>query len=139
MRASLSAFVLLALAGCGSSDNRGVVTGTLLKGGKPYTFDAVGLPPGDKGIVIVFESVGGTPTSNGASFDPKAGTFKVPGPKGKGLAAGSYRISIHRGAHGSPDEFKGAFGKKDSPLKAELPGKPVDLTIDLDAKTVKAN
>ena len=139
LRLSLSALVLFALVGCTSGPKPVAVTGTLLKGGKPYTFTAQGLPPGDPGFRLGFSSLGSggeMGDSLFAIFSPADGTFKVGGPDGKGILPGKYRISVSKGAMGRPDEFKEAFSRDKSPLTVVIPAaSSVAIEVDLDKKT----
>src|SRR4051794_40059292 len=97
------AFLLLLLAlisGCGTPDKAVAVSGTVLKDGKPFTFAAEGLPPGDPGFRLGFVTLGGGDKPGDASyarFSPTDGTFQVSGPKGKGLPPGKYRITVQKG------------------------------------------
>ena len=129
----------LALVGCASSEKSVAITGTVLKGGKPYVFSAQGLPPGDPGLRLGFSSLGsgGTPGDTAfAVYSPADGTFNVNGPKGKGIPPGKYRISVAKGAMGRPDEFKDAFSRDNSPLTVEIPASgSANVEVDLDKKT----
>lgn len=64
------------------------------------------------------------------------GTFRVPGNKNKGIPPGKYRIALHKGAFGSPDELKKAFTAEKSPLSVEIPAaKSVRVDADVGKKT----
>jgi hypothetical protein len=85
----------LAVAGCGSN-NRVQVEGVLLKSGSPLT------PPEGASNQMVFVAMdvkGDSDKSIGAN-EPFAadvnddGTFNVPGPNGKGIPPGKYRVSV---------------------------------------------
>lgn len=135
--------VLVALVwvvGCGSAEKTVAVRGSVLKGGKAYTFSTQGLPPGDRGIRLEFiaQSSQGAGERHSAAYKADDGTFKVSKGNTTGLPPGMYRISVHRGAFGGTDEFKGVFSPEKTPLKVEIPASAssVEVTIDLDAKTV---
>jgi hypothetical protein len=129
----------LALAGCASAKKGVAVTGTLVKGEKPYTFSAQGLPPGDPGLRLGFSSLGSGGVMGDTSFavySPADGTFKVNGPDGQGLPPGKYRISVAKAAMGRPDELKDAFSRDKSPLTVDIPASsPVNIEVNLDKKT----
>jgi hypothetical protein len=157
-----SVVVLTALAlacfGCGNS-NAIKVSGKLLQGGHPY------VPPAGQRVVITLYVVDAKDASGTALpaqepfqsyYDPKDGTFTVPGPDGHGIPPGKYRISIFQGltregeskAHaeqkGSPrnappidretDFLKGAFGPSTSPIVREVT-EGAELIVDLDKET----
>jgi hypothetical protein len=127
------------MIGCGSAEKTVAVRGSVQKGGKPYTFTTQGLPPGDTGFRLEFtaQTAQGAGERFSAAFNAADGTFKVSKANATGLPAGTYRISLHRGAFGGTDEFKGAFSAEKTPLKVEIPASAsgVEITIDLDAKT----
>jgi len=131
--------VFFLLLGCAAGEKTVAVQGTVVKGGKPYTFSTQGLPPGDEGFRLQFipQTAQGAGERFSAVFRPDDGTFRVSKANTGGLPPGSYRISLHRGAFGSADEFKGAFSPDKSPLKVEIPANAsrVEITIDLDSKT----
>ena len=139
LRLSLSALALCAFVGCSSGPKPVPVTGTLLKGGKPFTFSAQGLPPGDPGFRLGFSAFGSGGTMGDSFFaiySPADGTFKVGGPDGKGIVPGKYRISVSKGAMGQPDELKDAFSRDKSPLTVDIPAaSSAVVEVDLDKKT----
>jgi hypothetical protein len=92
-------------------------------------------------------------------YDPKDGTFVVPGPDGYGIPPGKYRISIFQGLtregesmaleerkgtsrkapviNRETDFFKGFFGPTTSPIVREVtPG--AELVVDLDKESPPA-
>ena len=96
MRRSLGLWIVLSalcLAGCGHSD-RIWVTGTLQKGGEIYQ------PPESRKLGLYFcpieETVSGKPAGDieMADYDPRDGSFTVPGAEGYGIPPGKYRIAI---------------------------------------------
>lgn len=150
--ALLAAPLVLALAGpgCGSSDAVRV-GGKLLKGGNPYT------PPSGQRIGVTFYAVeakdaAGKAVPAGepypAQFNPADGTFTVPGPDGRGIPRGKYRVAISRqkgrGTVEAPkrrgakpfdretDLFQNQFGPDTSPIVREIAA-PSDLVVDLDS------
>jgi hypothetical protein len=135
--------VFCLILGCAAGEKTVAVQGTVVKGGKPYTFTTQGLPPGDEGFRLQFiaQTAQGAGERFSAVFRPEDGTFRVSKANSGGLPPGTYRISLHRGAFGSADEFKGAFSPEKSPLKVEIPAtvSQIEITIDLDSKktTVK--
>jgi hypothetical protein len=94
-----------------------------------------------------------------AYYDPKDGTFVVPGPDGYGIPPGKYRISIFQGltregegkinnerkgrSRKAPridretDFFKDLFGPTSSPIVREIT-QGVELIVDLDKETPAA-
>ena len=119
------------LAGCGGGykPKQGVVvTGTVLKGGKPME-----VPRQDVGFghleVRLVPAVGG-PVS---TYAEKDGTFKIVG-AGDGIPPGSYRLAVSLQDNGwNSDGLKGAFSDKDSPIKVEVPKEKLGGTFDLGA------
>src|SRR5262249_27811671 len=92
----LMMFTLPMLIGCGSS-NTIWVTGKLLKGGSPFT------PPEGRSNQVVLiamdvkDDAGKTVGNNepyAAVVNPADATFEVPGPEGRGIPPGKYRISV---------------------------------------------
>ena len=145
----------LACYGCEKS-NAIKVTGKLLQAGKPY------VPPTGQRVVLTLHAVEAKDGYGNAIpaqepfasyYDPKEGTFEVPGPDGYGISPGKYRISIFQGLtregenraikeyKGNPrkgagidretDFLKDMFGEKTSPIVREVaPG--AELIVDLD-------
>jgi hypothetical protein len=151
----------VAVSGCGSS-NTIWVTGKLLKGGAAYT-----APEGQKlGVVLYAMEVKdetGNPIPAGepyaAVLNPTAATFTVPGPDGRGIHPGTYRISVvqtmirdalanapkpKRGQVGigrETDMLKNQFGPATSPIIQELKSSG-EISVDLgraDAMTEAPN
>jgi hypothetical protein len=155
MRRTLWTLALLtippALAGCGPGGTIRV-TGALLKGGAPYK------APAGQTLNLTFyalevtDAAGKTAKVNNEPYaavvSPDDGTFSVPGPEGRGIPPGKYRIALVRKmkrealeAEPAPrgkaaldrdtDLNKGAFGPERSPIVRELTTS-CDLAIDLD-------
>ena len=89
----------LACFGCGNS-NAIKVTGKLLQAGQPY------VPPAGQRVVVTLYVVDVKDASEKripaqepfhGYYDPKDGTFVVPGPDGHGIPPGQYRILIFQG------------------------------------------
>jgi hypothetical protein len=84
---------VVCFAGCGSGDNIWV-TGMLQKGGEMYK------PPDGHKLALYFCPMPGeasaTPTGDVemADYDPRDGSFTVPGRDGNGIPRGRYRIAI---------------------------------------------
>jgi hypothetical protein len=156
MRAIVRALVVVsgfALAGCGSS-NRVQVQGVLLRGGSPLR------PPEGASNQVVFvamEVKGDSGKSIGANepfaavVNEEDGTFEVPGPDGRGIPPGKYRVSVtqkYRTKHTvEKPKMRGAapidrdtdllgdrYGPTSSPIVVEVTT-PEKLTIDLDRPT----
>ena len=96
MRRSLGLWLVLSavcVAGCGHGD-RIWVTGTLQKGGEIYK------PPETRKLALYFcpieETVSGKAAGDieMADYDPRDGSFTVPGSEGYGILPGKYRIAI---------------------------------------------
>jgi hypothetical protein len=84
---------VVCLAGCGSGDNIWV-TGMLQKGGEMYK------PPDGHKLALYFCPMPGeasaAPTGDVAmaDYDPRDGSFTVPGREGNGIPPGKYRIAV---------------------------------------------
>ncbi len=84
---------VVCLAGCGSGDNIWV-TGMLQKGGEMYK------PPDGHKLALYFCPMPGeaSATRTGdvemADYDPRDGSFTVPGREGYGIPPGKYRIAV---------------------------------------------
>ena len=155
MRRTLGILALLvapmALAGC-ESEGTIQVTGALLKGGSPYK------APSGQTLGITFyalevvdtagKSTGANNQPYAALVNPDAGTFRVPGPEGRGIPRGKYRVSViqkltrealetARPPRGlvvvdrDTDLLRDAFGPERSPIVRELTSS-CDLAIDLE-------
>jgi hypothetical protein len=139
----LCAAACLALAGCGAG-NAVWVKGHLLKGGQPYT------APDNQTVGVTFYAMDAQSTKAdepfAATYGPE-GAFEVPGPEGRGIPPGKYRISVIRkpkagtikpAPKGSKvvvdrdrDYLNDQFGPTTSPIVREIRSS-ADLTIDLD-------
>jgi hypothetical protein len=137
---TLAVAVLCSAGGCGDSDSkknagpRVIVKGKLRDNGQPITLDLSKLPPGDAGIAVEFQPLEAGAEPILAKFDAPSSSFEVRGLDGKGIKTGEYRISVHVGAFGSPDRYKGKFEGAKSPIIRKIDGKDgdtVELTIDL--------
>jgi hypothetical protein len=109
------------------------VRGRLLENGRPLVVSTASLPPGDKGIEVAFYPLhdGGLPGDPfPAVVSPGDGTFHVPGPKGRGIPPGRYRVAIRVGLPGRGDHFKDAFSAENSPVVREVDGTK-DVVIDV--------
>jgi hypothetical protein len=86
------------LAGCEGGKTTVSVTGRLLQDGQPLQVSSEGLPPGTQPIRIVFHPVLAEGQPGGEAFackvDTGTGEFTVPGPAGRGIPPGKYRISV---------------------------------------------
>lgn len=162
---SLVLILLVALAlacfGCGNS-NAIKVTGKLLQAGQPY------VPPAGQRVVVTLYVVDVKDASGKripaqepfrGYYDPKDGTFVVPGPDGHGIPPGQYRISIfqgltrqgeskvlpdHKGTsrkapgiNRETDFFEGLFGPTTSPIGREVT-QGAELIVDLDKEAPAA-
>jgi hypothetical protein len=123
----------------------------LLKGDKPFvpsegqavgmTFYPMETIKDSSGRVL---APGGEPFS--AALDPETGTFEVPGPDGRGIPAGKYRVAVSLRQRTAPPNSSGKkfdrdkdllqdrFNDKASPIIREITTKS-DLTIDLEKPT----
>jgi hypothetical protein len=151
----------LACLGCGNS-NAIKVSGKLLQAGQPY------VPPAGQRVVVtlhVLDAKDARGTAVPAQepfhayYDPKDGTFVVPGPDGSGIPPGKYRISIFQGltregegkiekkqnarSRNAPridretDFFKDLFGPTTSPIVREIT-QGGELVVDLEKETPAA-
>lgn len=142
MRKYLIGLVAFAI-GCGAATVKTVpVTGTVLKDGKPLSFSAQNLPPGEPGFRLEFlrqEEGGRDGELFAADFKSQDGSFSVKAPDRNGLPVGNYKVIVEKGARGLPDEFKNAFSKGKTPLTLTIPDAPgVNVEIDLDKKSATA-
>jgi hypothetical protein len=132
--------LILPATGCDGGKSKGpkvIVRGKLLNKGAPIVLDNSKLPPGDSGVQVVFHPMdGGSEVSDEtATFDTVRSTFELRGLDGKGIPVGKYKVSVHIGAFGVEDQFKGKFSPQKSTIVRDVTGKngdTVDLTIDLD-------
>ena len=122
----------LACFGCGNS-NAIKVTGKLLQAGKPY------VPPTGQRVVVTLHAVEAKDGSGKAIpaqepfpsyYDPKEGTFEVPGPDGYGISPGKYRISIFQGLT-REGENKAIKEYKGSPRKGAGIDRETDFLKDM--------
>jgi hypothetical protein len=145
LRFALACFslpALVVLTGCGNSDEGElvIVRGKLTENGKPFVLDqakipipkgATAPPPGSEGLRIVFIAMGGKKTSKNidtderfpATYHADTGTFEVPGPKGKGIRPGRYKITIiadYSISGGKDKESSDYFGGKFSQEKTQI-------------------
>lgn len=122
-------FISLGLAGCnaGYQPKQGVVvTGRLLKGGKPLEVPRQDVGFGNVELRLV-PTVGGAVSSSVG----KDGSFKIVG-AGAGIAPGSYRVAVTQQDHGwNSDALQGAFSDNDSPITVEVPQDKLGRTFDL--------
>jgi hypothetical protein len=146
---------LAASPGCGGRGNTVWVTGKLLKGGAQY------VPPKDQVVYVTFVALevkdeSGKTVQSGeayaANLDQAKGTFSVPGPEGRGIPPGKYRIAVtqkmEREAFNAAkppsktkkrvdretDTLADRFGLGTSPIVREV-NTSQELTIDLDRPT----
>ena len=148
----------LACFGCGNS-NAIKVSGQLLQAGQPY------VPPAGQRVVVTLYVVDARDASGKGIpaqepfqvyYDPKDGTFVVPGPDGYGIPLGKYRISIFQGltregeskapkgrSRNAPridretDLFKDLFGPRTSPIVREVT-QGAEVIVDLDKESPAA-
>jgi hypothetical protein len=84
-------FLLALAAGCSTSEKRVLAKGKILNGGVPLKVDP------KMGVTIMLApdmEKGKNTTSYPANFNRDDATFAVPGPDGRGIPEGKYRISI---------------------------------------------
>jgi hypothetical protein len=132
-------FLVALVFGCGSADPVGtIVSGQVMEKGTPVRISTQGLPPGDKGFTVILLPLDSSkPDRFNADVTPEDGSFTVKGPKGKGIPAGKYRITITRGAMGKQNPADQAFGPTNSPLTFEVPASgSLKVKVDLDSKQV---
>jgi len=85
--------IAASLPGCGRGDQIWV-TGALQKGGQIYQ------PPEGRKLALYFYPIAGGTAGNPvdepemADYDPRDGSFTVPGREGYGISPGKYRIAI---------------------------------------------
>ena len=105
----------------------------VLKNGLPVRPTGENLPPGDPGLKVVFVKLGSADAGKemtASLADEEEGTFGLVGPEGKGIPPGKYRVVLFLGPEGGEDQFKGKYGRENSPIEVEVEeGK--DVVIDL--------
>jgi hypothetical protein len=136
--------------GCGEPRNTVWVTGKVLKGGNGY------VPPTDHIVNVTFigleiQDVSGKALSSSEPFwaevDQTNGTFSVPGPDGRGIPPGKYRVAVtqkltreafnaanpkpKKGVNREKDTLGNRFGPDTSPFVREVKTGG-EVTIDLD-------
>jgi hypothetical protein len=149
---------LIASAGCGGSGKTVWVTGKLLKGGAKYVV------PKEQSVNVTLVGLevqddSGKSVESGEPFwaevDQENATFSVPGPEGRGIPRGKYRVAVTQkmlreafdAAHPQPkkgdrksasqsvnretDFLGNKFGLGTSPIIREIKGSS-ELVIDLD-------
>jgi hypothetical protein len=122
---------LLFLAGCGPKGPKTyVVTGSVMKGGKPLE-----VKPVIGRVRVVFDPQDEELKNSIGKVDAvvKAdGTFSVVGNNSKGIPAGKYKIYVYQYDPMPTDLLQGAFAEGRSPLVREVTGKNDHFEIDLD-------
>jgi hypothetical protein len=118
-------FALLALALASGCSSRSKPRGRLVRDGEPFQ-------PGEGEIVrIVLFSAGGTEEgSYPAEYNREKGTFRVLGPKRRGVPAGKYRITVQV-LKKRKDLLGGQFGASNSPFVREVSKKTGEIVLDL--------
>jgi hypothetical protein len=128
-----TAGLALGPGGCNKSESVVKVKGKILKNGLPYQPKTEGLPPGDRGVKMNFIRLGGDKAGEEYPVTVDAnGNFEAIGLEGKGIPPGKYRITIHEGPFGMPDQLKEKFNKENSKIEREVKPGGGDLVIDLD-------
>ena len=142
----LTSTLTLTTAGCGSSGTVSVM-GTLVKGGAPYK-----VPAGQKvGVTLYQVSSSDNAAPAGEPFeaevDSEKATFRVPGPEGRGVPLGKYRVAVRQrwtreglaSAKTAKNEvldrdkdfLNDAFSPSSSPIVKDVTG-PSELKIEID-------
>ena len=145
-----------ALPGCGGPGNTVWVSGKVLKGGSKYT------PPEGQVLGLTFYAMeirdpSGTTVKSSEPFEADVndaeGTFNVPGPEGRGIPPGKYRVAVTqkmlreafeaarpKAAPGKKpitretDFLDDKFGPTTSPIVREIK-ESTELMVDLDRPT----
>jgi hypothetical protein len=147
---AISAAISLSSSGCGST-NDVWVTCEILRNGRPFSV------PETHSVQVTFYALE-TKDENGkvnSTNEPYAaarrgdGKFEVPGPEGRGIPPGKYRIAvIHKpkGTNAAPkpkskrevadrefDFLRDRFGPQTSPIVRTIDTKSSQVVIDLDS------
>jgi hypothetical protein len=129
------ALALVVASGCGIGGPKLVpVNGKLTNGGKSP------LPDPKGGLTIVF-----LPTDPNAKkatypatpFNQDDNSFTVPGPDGKGIPAGKYKVTINMMVPGSSpvaDKINEKYTAEKTPIEIDVTGEPVDIDLSKYAK-----
>jgi hypothetical protein len=124
---------MLSLAGCSGSDRLLEVKGMVHKNGQPLSVQE--LPSGAGGrVMVLFHALDEGQESQGpyGAIVKSDGTFSVPGPSGRGIPPGKYRVEI-RWQDPFPmgnDKLEGKFGKQNSPVVVDIPsGDDLDINV----------
>jgi hypothetical protein len=123
-------------AGCGKSEGV-TVTGTVEKDGKPYAF----APNEEVQVGLVGSDANGRPINMGELVNPTDGTFAFRGPSDKGMAPGTYKVTVSSRTATGPkrkaDRFADDFGPINTPLTYTVTtDDPQAIVIDVGKKTV---
>jgi hypothetical protein len=121
----LGLLCITGIAGCGTrseahshlKDVSGVaVKVQLLQNGKPLKISK------DEEIFVSFVLKSDANVVSPSEFNPAEGTFTIPGPTGKGIPLGTYRIGLSSSDYnkGGLDRFADQFATDKTPLIAEV-------------------
>ncbi len=126
---------MLTLAGCSGSEPLVEVKGMVHRNGQPLHVQVLRSGAGGRVMVLFHDLDPGASSLGpyGAIVKPD-GSFSVPGPSGKGIPPGKYRVEITwqdpfpMGA----DKLEGKFGQQNSPVEVTIPS---DDGIDINVAT----
>ena len=127
--------ILLSLTGCSSSEPLYEVKGKVQRGGQPMVVQEMRSGAGGRVMVLLHGVDPGEKYQGPYGAIVKSdGTFSVPGPTGKGIPPGKYRVEI---TWQDPfpmgnDKLGGKFGRDNSPVEVDV---PTEGDIDIDVAT----
>lgn len=148
--AAVGAACGLLVVGCGPVGSKTVVSGQIMRAGKPLTLpgraeatpkrataDAfVPDPPQVLVTLLAMQADGKAGAGYSSPMDASTGHFRIQGHPSKPIRPGRYRLGLGLSEGGPGWAWLDDFDPVASPLIVEVPARDVELAVDLDAKTV---
>jgi hypothetical protein len=132
--ALLCSVAAITSAGCGKSTGLVKPKGKIIRNGAPLIVNTEGLPPGDRGLHVVFSRQDGDKGKEEypTKVDVATGTFEAVGQNGKGIPRGKYSITIQLGAMIAKEEpGPNQPGREHWTVEREVTGND-EIIIDVD-------
>lgn len=126
--------VCLLATGCGGGytpDTGVIVTGKIVKGGKPLEVPNRDIGLGNVEVLVVPLDPTAESAEPFSDLAQEDGSFRILG-KGRGVSPGKYRLAVHQQDQGfGSDMLQGAFSETKSPIEIDVPADKVGGTLDL--------